>query len=93
MILFISPYQNANDCATQIARGTHEEVKTVDSIRLAVAALRNHEFSAVVADENLLECTPGSADALLERIQSATPIFLDMACMRAERVSTAATAT
>jgi hypothetical protein len=52
-----------------------------------VAALRNHEFSAVVADENLLECTPGSSDALLERIQSATPIFLDMACMRAERVS------
>jgi hypothetical protein len=87
MILFISPYQNATDCATQIARVTHEEVKTVDSIRLALAALSNHEFSAVVADENLLECSPGSAEALLERIQSATPILLDMACMRAERIS------
>jgi hypothetical protein len=51
---------------------TREVVKTVDSVRLAVAALRNREFSAVVADENLLECTPGSAEALLERIQSAT---------------------
>ena len=51
-----------------------------------MAALRNHEFSAVVPDENLLECTPGSADALLQRLQAATPLFLDMACMRAERI-------
>jgi hypothetical protein len=87
MILFISPYQNANDCATQIERATHEQVKTVDSIRLGLAALRTHEFSLVVADENLLECSLGSADALVQRMQSATPVFLDMACMRAERIS------
>jgi hypothetical protein len=42
---------------------------------------------AVVADENLLECTPGNADAPLQRIQSKTPIFLDMDCIRAERIS------
>jgi hypothetical protein len=87
MILFISPYQNATDCATQIERGTHEQVKTVDSIRLALAALKNHEFTVVVADENLLECSVGSADALVQRMQPATPVFLDMACMRAERIS------
>jgi hypothetical protein len=87
MILFISPYQNATDCATQIQRATHEQVKTVDSIRLAFAALRNHEFTVVVADENLLECSLGSADALVQRMQSATPVFLDMACMRTERIS------
>jgi signal transduction histidine kinase len=86
MILFISPYQNATDCATLIERATHQQVKTVDSIRLAMASLRTHEFTAVVADENLLECSPGSAEALVQRMQSATPIFLDMAYMRVERI-------
>ena len=87
MILLISPYQNANDCAAQIQRATREQVKTVDSIRTGLAALRPQEFSAVVADENLLECSPGSAEALVERMQSATPVFLDMACMKPERIA------
>lgn len=87
MILLISPYQNANDCVTQIERASHESVKTVDSIRTGLAALRNQEFSAVIADENLLECSPGSADALAQRMQSAIPIFLDMACMKPERIA------
>jgi hypothetical protein len=87
MILLISPYQNANDCATLTERATREEVKTVDSIRLGLAALRTHEFNAVVADENLLECSPGSADAMAERMQSAIPVCLDMSLMRAERIS------
>src|SRR3954468_24904216 len=87
MILFISPYQNAIDCATLIERATHEQVRTVDSIRLALAELRAHEFSAVIADENLLECSPGSAEALVQRMESAIPIFLDMACMRVERIA------
>jgi len=87
MILLITPYQNANDCGLQIQRATREEVKTVDSIRTALAALRAQEFSSVVADENLLECSPGSAEGLVERMQSATPIFLDMACMKPERIA------
>jgi hypothetical protein len=87
MILLLSPYQNAKDCAALIKRATQEDVKHVETIRLALAALRNQEFTTVVADENLLECRPGSADALVQRMQSAVPIFLDMACMRPERVS------
>ena len=87
MILLISPFQSAHDCATLIERATREEVKNVDSIRLGLAALRTHEFTAVIADENLLECSPGSADAMLQRMQSAIPVFLDMALMSAERIS------
>ncbi len=87
MILFLSPYQNAPDCAAQIERLTHEQVKVVDSIRLALASLRSHEFTAVVADENLIECTPGSADSLVQRMGAAIPVFVDMACLRMERVA------
>ena len=87
MILLISPYQNVKDCATQMQRATHEEVKTVDSVRTGLAALRSAEFTVVVADENLLECSPESAEALVQRMGSAIPVFLDMACMKAERVT------
>lgn len=87
MILLISPYQSANDCATHIQRATHEQVKTVETIRTGLAALRTHEFAVVVADENLLECSPESAEALVQRMESAIPVFLDMACMKPERVT------
>jgi signal transduction histidine kinase len=86
MILLISPYQNASECATQIERATHEDVKTVDTIRTGLAALRAHEFTVVVADENLLECSPESAEALAQRMGSAVPVFLDMACMKPARI-------
>jgi hypothetical protein len=87
MILFVSPYQNAPDCAELIQHSTREQVKIVNSIRLALAALRTGEFTAVVADENLLECSPGSGDSLLQRMGSGIPVFVDMACLRVERVA------
>lgn len=87
MILLISPYQNAHDCAALIERSTHEQVKTVDSIRLGLSAIRTQEFSAVVADENLLDCSPGSAEALEARMGQALPVFIDMACMKPERIT------
>ncbi len=87
MILLVSPYPNATDCAALIEGATREQVKTVDSVRVALAALRSQSFVAVVVDENLLECSPDAADALVQRMESATPVFLDMACMRAERIA------
>jgi hypothetical protein len=87
MILLLSPYQNAPECAALIERATRNQVKTFDSLRLALAALRTHAFVAIVADENLLDCSSEGADAIIERMGSAIPVFLDMACMRAERIS------
>jgi hypothetical protein len=87
MILFLSPYQNAPHCAELVQRSTREPVKIVSNVRLALAALRNHEFSLVFADENLLECSPGSSDTLTQRMDSAMPVFVDMACLRIERVA------
>jgi hypothetical protein len=87
MILLLSPYQNAPECARAIERATNDEVKLVSSTKLALAALRAQTFEIVVADENLLESAPDSADALLQRMESATPFFIDMAVMRPERVA------
>ena len=82
MILLISTYQNASECAALIENGTHQTVKIVDNIRHALTTLRSEEFSAVVVDENLLEATPGSFDSLAQRMNAAMPVLLDMACLK-----------
>lgn len=86
MILLISPYQNAPTCAAQIERATRDEVKIVNNTRLALAALRTGNFDLVVADENLIESAPGSWDSLIQRMGSAAPLIIDLACLRPEKV-------
>jgi len=87
MILLISPYQNASECAAQIQRRTQDKVKHATTIGLALAALRVQSFDLVVADENLLESTPDGAESLMQRMESAAPIVLDLACLRPEKVA------
>jgi hypothetical protein len=87
MILLISTYQNAPECATLIENATREPLQSVDNIRQALAALRSQEFSAVVIDENLLEANPGSFDSLSQRMSAAMPVVLDMACLKPQRVA------
>ncbi len=86
MILLLSPYNNAPECAAQIQHATQDKVKTVNSTKQALAALRSQEFSIVVADENLLESEPGSLDALVQRMEMAAPLVVDLACNRPEKV-------
>ena len=87
MILLLSPYHNATECAAQIQRATQDKVKTVDTMKLALAALRDQEFTLLVADENLLESDPGSLEALVQRFQAAAPVVVDLACYRPEKVA------
>jgi hypothetical protein len=87
MILLLSPYQNAQECAAQIQRATRDKVQIVNTIRLAMSAVRGQPFSMVIADENLIESTPGSSDALLQRMETSVPMIVDMACLRPEKVA------
>jgi signal transduction histidine kinase len=87
MILLLSPYQNAHECAAQIERATQEHVKTINTFRLAIAALRSQSFNLVIADDNLLESTPGSGDSLLQRMEAATPLWIDLASLRPEKIA------
>jgi hypothetical protein len=92
MILLISPYQNTDECAAQVERATRVKVKTVNTLRLALAALRENDFSVVVADENLLESTPGSMESLMQRMQPSMPVIVDMVCHRPEKIAKLVTA-
>lgn len=93
MILLLSPYQNAPECAAQIERATRDKVQIVNTIRLAMSALRSQPFALVIADENLLESSPESSDALQQRMETSLPVIIDMACVRPEKVARVAAAT
>jgi len=93
MILLLSPYQNAHEYAAQIERATRDKVQLVNTIRLAMSALRSQQFALVIADENLLESSPETSDALQQRMETSLPLIVDLACMRAEKVSRVAVAT
>jgi len=93
MILLLSPYQNAHECAVQIERATRDKVQVADTIRVAVSVLRTQQFALVIADENLIESMPGSAESLLQRMETSMPLVLDLACLKPEKVARAATAT
>ncbi len=41
----------------------------------------------MVADENLLESVPGSAESLTQRMQIAVPVIVDLACHRPEKIA------
>lgn len=92
MILLLSPYTNAAEGAALIERATRDHVQVVDSICLGLAALRSKTFDLVVADENLLESTPQSAESLAQRMEAALPLVLDLACLRPEKVARKVTA-
>lgn len=87
MILLLSPYQNASEYAAQIERATKDTVTIVNTVRLAMSALRSHEYAMVIADENLLESAPGTADSLVQRMETAAPLIADLACLRPEKVA------
>ncbi len=93
MILLLSPYQNALECAAEVERVTRDKVQIVNTTRLAISALRSQPFSMVIADENLLESSPGSSDVLLQRMETSVPLVLDLVCLRPEKVGKVAVAT
>src|SRR6185369_2090021 len=87
MILLISTYHNAPECAALIENAARDSVQTATNIRQALALLRGEEFSAVVIDENLIESNPGSFDSLSQRMSAAMPVVIDMACLKPQRIA------
>jgi hypothetical protein len=93
MILLLSPYQNAPECAAQVERATRDKVQIVETIRLAMSALRSQQFTMMIADENLIESTPGTSESLLQRMETSVPLIVDLASMRPEKVAKVAVTT
>lgn len=86
MILLVTAASNAQSCAGAVERATGERVQLASSLKQATSQLRSAEFSAVVADQALLDCNVASADLFWKMAGTAIPVFANFAISGEERV-------
>lgn len=86
MILLVTPFAKAQECADAIREATHEEAHAAASLRQALTFLRTQEYSAVVLDQMLLETEPDQGEVVLEHVGTAIPIQVNFAITKTERV-------
>ena len=85
-ILIVSGIEGIRNCADVVSKQLSVKVEVAEGRRAAMAALREHEFSAVIVDESLAECDPAAADALWERSGIAIPLQINFALAGAARI-------
>ncbi len=85
-ILLVTGIEGARNCADVVARNLGMEVEVADGRKMALAALRRAEFSAVVVDETIAECDPAAAEAIWERAGLAIPVQVNFALTGAARL-------
>ena len=85
-ILIVSGVEGARNCAAVVGTQLGMEVEVAEGRKAALAALRRHEFSAVVVDETLAECDPSAAEAIWERSGLASPLQINFALSGAARL-------
>ena len=86
MILLVSPHANVRECAALIGHTFGEATDASDSLDHATGRLRAQEYSAVVFDQTLVDSKPEDADAALQHIGTAIPIFINFGVSNLARV-------
>lgn len=86
MILLVTPFAKAQQCAEAIREATHEEAQSAPSLRQALTHLRTQDYSAVVLDQMLLETEPDEGEVVLEHVGMAIPVHVNFAITKTERV-------
>ena len=85
-ILMVTGIEGARNCADVLAKQLGMSVDVAEGRRMALAALRRQEFTAIVVDETLAECDPAAAEAIWERAGLAIPVQINFAVSGAARL-------
>ena len=85
-ILMVTGIEGARNCAAVVGAQLGMEVEVAEGRKAALAALRRHEFAAVVMDETMAECDPSAAEAVWERAGLAIPLQINFALSGAARL-------
>jgi hypothetical protein len=86
MILLITPFAKAQECAEAIHAATGENVQVAAALRDAVSQLRDQEFTAVVLDQLSLEAEPEQCELVMEHLGTAVPVPVNFAISGTLRV-------
>jgi len=86
MILLVTPSQRASDCAAALQVATGHEVKTAETLAHAASRLRTDSYRAVVLDQHLVEAEPDAARAVVEHLDIAIPVPINLALTGIDRL-------
>ncbi len=86
-ILIVTGIEGARNCAAVVGAQLGMEVVVAEGRKTALAALRRHEFLAVVVDETMAECDPAAAETLWEHAGLAIPLQINFALSGAARLT------
>lgn len=85
-ILIVTGIEGARNCAAIVGAELGTEVEVAEGRKAALAALRRHEYTAVVVDETLAECDPVAAEAIWGHAGLAIPLQINFALSGAARL-------
>ena len=77
MILLITPSARGPQCAATLTESTGNETHWAEILQQAMARLREQTYSAVVIDQFILENEPAESDQVLERLDTAFPVYIN----------------
>jgi len=86
-ILIVTGIEGARNCAAVVGAQLGMEVEVAEGRKTALAALRRHEFLAVVVDETMAECDPAAAETIWEHAGLAIPLQINFALSGAARLT------
>jgi signal transduction histidine kinase len=86
-ILIVTGIEGTPSCAAVVGAQLGMEVEVAGGRKAALAALRRHEFTAVVVDETMAECDPAAAEAIWDHAGLAIPLQINFALSGAARLT------
>src|SRR5277367_2305718 len=86
MILLVTSSTKAPECARAIENVTGESIRIAASLRDASNQLREAQYELAVIEQGLAEADPEEADALLQHLDVAMPVYVNFAISGVDRV-------
>ena len=86
MILLVTSSAKAPECARAIENVTGESTRIAASLRDASNQLREAQYELVVIEQGLAEADSEEADALLQHLDVAMPLYVNFAISGIDRV-------
>jgi hypothetical protein len=85
-ILIVTGVEGARNCAELVETELGLAVEVAVGRKMALDALRRHEYAAVVVDDSLAECDPAGAEAIWKHAGLAIPLQINFALSGAARL-------
>ncbi len=86
MILLVTTSQQGQPCADTLSAATGQETHWARNLQEASTRLREQTYSAAVIDQFLMETEPDETHQVIEHLDTAFPVYVNMAVTGMERL-------